>query len=160
MDDGWKNFHFISMAMWNILITLFSIGYGDVYTNTYLGRLIIVLLSFYGGFVISVITIVILGEFEMSKFENNSFTMMDFLVLKVGVLHGVTIQMRIRKLTKKMLFHKAKYVQAKKGKLLQKGAKAFHHARFLHFKNEFHEAVSVRSLTPGTEVQAKGRPVL
>ena len=85
--------------MWNILITLFSIGYGDVYTHTYFGRLIITLLSFYGGFVISVITIVILGEFEMSKFENNSFTMMDFLTLK----------MKIRKLTKKMIFHKAKF---------------------------------------------------
>lgn len=86
MDDGWKNFHFVSVSMWNILITLFSIGYGDVYTNTYLGRLLIVLLSFYGGFVISIITIAVLGELEMSKFENNSFTMMDFLVLKVRLI--------------------------------------------------------------------------
>jgi potassium intermediate/small conductance calcium-activated channel subfamily N protein 2 len=69
--------------MWNILITLFSIGYGDIFTYTLLGRVIIILLSFYGGFVISVITIAILGELEMSKFENNSFVMMDFLVKKV-----------------------------------------------------------------------------
>ena len=73
----------ISVSMWNILITLFSIGYGDIFTYTLLGRIIIVLLSFYGGFVISVITIAILGELEMSKFEDNSYLMMDFLNQKV-----------------------------------------------------------------------------
>ena len=60
-----------------------------------------------------------------------------------------------------MLFHKAKYVQAKKGKLLQKGAQAFHHSRFLYFKNEFHGAVNVGGFVIlGTQVEAKGRPVV
>ena len=54
--------------------------------------------------------------------------------------------MRIRKLTKKMLFHKVKYFMAKKGKLFKKGAQHFHHKRFLHFKNEFHKSVSVKKI--------------
>jgi hypothetical protein len=52
--------------------------------------------------------------------------------------------MRIRKLTKKMVFHKVKWFHAKKGNIMKKGAQHFHHKRFLHFKNEFHLAVSVR----------------
>lgn len=54
--------------------------------------------------------------------------------------------MKIRKYTKKMVFHKVKYFMAKKGRLLKKGAVPFHHKRFLHFKNEFHLAVKVRKI--------------
>lgn len=92
----------ISVSMWNILITLFSIGYGDIFTYTLLGRVIIILLSFYGGFVISVITIAILGELEMSKFENNSYVMMDFLVQKVFLIKFVNFyRCKLEKLLKK-----------------------------------------------------------
>lgn len=92
----------ISVSMWNILITLFSIGYGDIFTYTLLGRVIIILLSFYGGFVISVITIAILGELEMSKFENNSYVMMDFLVQKVILIKIVNFyRCKLEKLLKK-----------------------------------------------------------
>ena len=54
--------------------------------------------------------------------------------------------MKIRKLTKKMVFHKIKYKMAKKGKLFKKGAQHFHHKRFLHFKNEFHKSVGVKNI--------------
>lgn len=51
--------------------------------------------------------------------------------------------MKIRKYTKKMILHKVRYFQAKKGKVFKKGAQAYHHQRFLHFKNLFHNNVSV-----------------
>ena len=118
--------------MWNILITLFSIGYGDVYTRTYFGRIIITLLAFFGGFIISIITIAIVGELEMSKFETNAFKMIDFLKLKL----------RIRKLTKKMVFFKAKFFAAKRRANRQ--AENFNQEMFYYYKNKFKNAVQVR----------------
>ena len=118
--------------MWNILITLFSIGYGDVYTRTYFGRIIITLLAFFGGFIISIITIAIVGELEMSKFETNAFKMIDFLKLKL----------RIRKLTKKMVFFKAKFFTARRKANRQ--AENFNQEMFYYYKNKFKNAVQVR----------------
>lgn len=117
--------------MWNILITLFSIGYGDVYTRTYFGRIIITLLAFFGGFIISIITIAVVGELEMSKFEVNAFKMIDFLKLKL----------LIRKLTKKMVFFKAKFFTSRRKGNKQK--ENFNQEMFYYYKNKFKIAVQV-----------------
>lgn len=44
-------------CFWNLLVTMFTVGYGDMYPRTSLGRLIIVLCAFFGIILISLITI-------------------------------------------------------------------------------------------------------
>jgi hypothetical protein len=54
--------------------------------------------------------------------------------------------MRIRKLTKKMIFHKAKYFSWKK-KTSETGKKAqYHNKMFESYKSKFHGAVQVTTL--------------
>lgn len=39
--------------MWNVIITLTSVGYGDIYPKSMLGRIVGVLIAFWGVFITS-----------------------------------------------------------------------------------------------------------
>ena len=74
---------------------------------------------------------------------------MDFLTLK----------MKIRKLTKKMIFHKAKYFSAKRGSATATRSMKYHDKMYLVYKNRFHIAVQVRICNfKESQKQRKRRP--
>jgi Ion channel len=47
------DFDYVGNAWWNIIITMTTVGYGDTYPSTNLGRVIVALSAFWGGIILS-----------------------------------------------------------------------------------------------------------
>ena len=45
--------------MWNVIITLASVGYGEVYANSFFGRVIAIIICFWGVFFISALVVAV-----------------------------------------------------------------------------------------------------
>lgn len=59
-----KAFIYPSIALWNTMITLFTIGYGDIYVVTYFGRLYVSVLAILAGIILSFVTVAMTIDFD------------------------------------------------------------------------------------------------
>lgn len=50
VDHKHGDFNHITTAMWNIVITMTTVGYGDIYPKSHMGRFIGILTAFWGVF--------------------------------------------------------------------------------------------------------------
>ena len=64
IQDGYKSFIYPSIALWNTMITLFTIGYGDIYVVTYLGRIFVSILTLLAGIILSFVTVAMTIDFD------------------------------------------------------------------------------------------------
>ena len=64
IDDGFKAFIYPSISLWNTMITLFTIGYGDIYAVTYLGRFFVSILTIIAGIILSFVTVAMTIDFD------------------------------------------------------------------------------------------------
>ena len=64
IDDGFKSFIYPSISLWNTMITLFTIGYGDIYAVTYLGWIFVSILTIIAGIILSFVTVAITIDFD------------------------------------------------------------------------------------------------
>lgn len=78
-----QTYSFDSMenSIWNVIITMTTIGYGDFVPKTTLGRAIIVILTIWGAFVISIM-VVVLNNALGSKY-NTFYRILDSYCLFV-----------------------------------------------------------------------------
>ena len=67
--DAGIDFNFIQNCMWCVLITMTTVGYGDYYPKTNLGRLIIIITAVLGNVLISLIIVSMQRVFEFSENE-------------------------------------------------------------------------------------------
>lgn len=67
IDDGFKNFVYPSLTLWNSMITLFTVGYGDTYPVTYFGRIVVSILTILAGIILSFVTVAITTDFELTE---------------------------------------------------------------------------------------------
>jgi hypothetical protein len=75
------DFRSINNCMWNVVITLATCGYGDLFPVTFFGRIVGTIITFWGLFIASAITVVITDQLELETREFNSFKMMNMLIL-------------------------------------------------------------------------------
>lgn len=54
-EENMSVFHNYLNAFWNVIITFSTVGYGDIYVRTFLGRLIIVIVIIFGVFIIALL---------------------------------------------------------------------------------------------------------
>jgi hypothetical protein len=52
--DNYQDYTFFANGWWLIVVTMTTVGFGDYYAVTYLGRLISVLACFFGVFMVSI----------------------------------------------------------------------------------------------------------
>lgn len=71
---------FFQNALWVTVVTLTTIGFGDIYIKTSLGRTLIFFLGFWGIFVISLFVVTIRNVLEISNEENRTLN----LLLRLG----------------------------------------------------------------------------
>lgn len=64
IQDGYKAFIYPSIALWNTMITLFTIGYGDIYVVTYFGRIFVAVLTILAGIILSFVTVAMTIDFD------------------------------------------------------------------------------------------------
>ena len=59
--------------MWNMVITLTSCGYGDIYPKSYFGRVVGVLICFWGVIIISYVVVAVTDVLEYSYEEEKCY---------------------------------------------------------------------------------------
>jgi hypothetical protein len=74
-DMGINDYRKFKNCIWNVFVTITTVGYGDMYPNTLLGKIIIILASLGGVFIVSLVTIAIQNTLNMSKSEENSYNL-------------------------------------------------------------------------------------
>ena len=64
ISGSYKKFIYPSISLWNTMITLFTIGYGDIAVGTYLGRFFIAVLTIVAGIILSFVTVAMTIDFD------------------------------------------------------------------------------------------------
>ncbi len=67
IDAGYKAFIYPSISLWNTMITLFTIGYGDLAVVTYLGRIFVAALTILAGIILSFVTVAMTIDFDFNE---------------------------------------------------------------------------------------------
>lgn len=71
--ESGKNWDYIWNGMWCIIITMSTVGYGDYYATTHLGRIVSVIACFWGTFLISLMVLSLTISSEFTPQESKSF---------------------------------------------------------------------------------------
>ena len=79
--------------MWNVIITITSVGYGDINTKSVFGRTVAVMCCFWGTFIISFFVVAVNSVLTLSDSEEKASELLIRLYMKnelkrdaVGVL--------------------------------------------------------------------------
>jgi potassium intermediate/small conductance calcium-activated channel subfamily N protein 2 len=76
------SFQHITTAMWNMMITMLTIGYGDVYPKSHMGRLIGIVIASWGAFYVSLFVVALNNILEFDSPEKKSFMLLARLLYK------------------------------------------------------------------------------
>ena len=79
-----QNFNYDSIlnAMWNVIVTLTTVGYGDYFPRTLLGRAVAFMMAFWGVFIVSMMVVTLTNSLNMSPLEIKAFTIFSKLCIK------------------------------------------------------------------------------
>lgn len=65
--DIQADLNYISNSIWLTVITLTTVGYGDISPKTAVGRALVIILVLWGGFIVSIMVAVLNNIFEMDQ---------------------------------------------------------------------------------------------
>ena len=71
-----QNFTNLNNCMWNVIITLTSVGYGDLYPKTFFGRIVGIIVCFWGVFIVSCFVVTVTNMLEFSGLENKAYELL------------------------------------------------------------------------------------
>ena len=77
-----NNFDVYYNSWWNVVITMTTVGYGDYYPRTHLGRVFSILLSIWGIFIVSLTVVSLTNLLNLDNLENKAFTVLQKLRAK------------------------------------------------------------------------------
>lgn len=63
----------MSNTIWNVIITMTTVGYGDIYPKTTMGRIIGVIIALWGLFLVSIFTVTLSNLFTFTPGEQKAF---------------------------------------------------------------------------------------
>lgn len=67
------NFNYIWNSFWCVVVTMTTIGYGDIYPQTHLGRLVIIVACIWGVFILSLFVVSLNNTITLTKEESKAF---------------------------------------------------------------------------------------
>jgi hypothetical protein len=68
--------------MWNVIVTLATVGYGDIYMKTVGGRLVGSIICFWGTFIVSYFVVTVTNMLSFAPPEEKSYTLLQRLHYK------------------------------------------------------------------------------
>jgi hypothetical protein len=74
--------HNFTNSVWLVILTMTTVGYGDIYPRTIGGRIVIFFCSIFGVIIVSIVVVSVTNLLEMSKMETNSYTIIKKLEFK------------------------------------------------------------------------------
>lgn len=96
IEDLKNNFQFEYMtnSIWLTIITMTTVGYGDIYPRTVLGRIVCILLVIWGIFVVSIMVVVLTNTFQMDQRELKVLSLMKKLQKKEVLREQATLMIQ------------------------------------------------------------------
>ena len=70
-------------CMWNVIITLTSVGYGEIYPKTFYGRIVGIIICFWGVFIVSFFVVTLTGMLSFTTPENKAYDLLLRLYYKL-----------------------------------------------------------------------------
>ena len=72
---GGRKFSFDSLynSLWCVVVSMFTIGFGDIFPVTQIGRLIIIVASIMGGFIQSMFVVTLTNTLQLTKEEGSAY---------------------------------------------------------------------------------------
>jgi len=90
-------------AMWNVIVTLSTVGYGDIFMKTIFGRIVGTIICFWGTFIVSYFVVTVTNMLSFAPPEEKSYTLLQRLHYKeelksyaVNVLTAAYKQRQVR----------------------------------------------------------------
>lgn len=77
-----QNFNNMWNCMWNVVITLTSVGYGELYPKTFFGRIVGIIICFWGVFIVSFFVVTVTNMLNFTQMEEKSYNLIIKLLLK------------------------------------------------------------------------------
>ena len=71
--SGVNDFRSIENCLWNVLVTMTTVGYGDTYPKSVLGKIYAVITSLCGSCLVSILTLSLTNVTTLANFENNAY---------------------------------------------------------------------------------------
>ena len=81
-DHSGFNFNLLSNAMWTVLVTMTTVGYGDFYIKTLFGRLVGIIVAFWGVFIVSLFVVSLSTMLEFDNAEDKAYMINERLEAK------------------------------------------------------------------------------
>ena len=78
-DASSNNLSLYTNTMWNIIITMTTVGYGDFFPRTDLGRLIIFLVCICGIFILSMMVVTLTNSIQPTSLEGMAIAVLERL---------------------------------------------------------------------------------
>lgn len=111
-------------SLWNIIITMTTVGYGDSYARTDLGRLIIFTVCIFGIFIVSIMVVTLSNSLNITSLECKAITVLERLSLKDHMVeYAANVITNLVKL--KLVYKRKKVVDIKIVSNLKKNLKLF-----------------------------------
>lgn len=142
--NKYNSFKSFDTCLWNIFVIITTVGYGDYFPISTLGRLLTVLISFIGTILVSLIIMTLQNSSQFSEYEFKSKDFIDRLNAKLEIKEEAS---NYFKQTLKFLVIKNKYINeaknlskikrsgtdssANKESFIESEKKEFHHAERL-----------------------------
>lgn len=69
-------FNWIATSFWNVLITMTTVGYGDYFPQSNAGRVVGIICSFWGVFIVSMFVVALTNMLEFNSPESKSYMLL------------------------------------------------------------------------------------
>ena len=90
-DASGQDFNLISNTIWNVFVTMTTVGYGDFYPKTDIGRIVGIIIAFWGVFIVSLFVVSLSTMLEFDQGE------IKVTLNKICFIHlGIYVESKIR----------------------------------------------------------------
>ena len=73
LESSENNFYYVWNAFWVVILTMTTIGYGDIYPRTHLGRITCIIACIWGVFILSLFVVALTNTTEFSAKEEQVY---------------------------------------------------------------------------------------
>ena len=77
-----QNFNRLDTAMWNIIVTMTTVGYGDTFPKSYVGRVLGIIICLWGVLLVSLFVVTVSDALEFNNPQKNSYNLIHRLIYR------------------------------------------------------------------------------